>query len=191
MRYQTELMREILTNAKAQEIIDWVSQLYGESYVGLWMFQAIGVELGKINNLADQIRFETSPATTSLLIDYWENCYNLPHNPDISLEQRRKRIIAYLRQRGPCTPERMEEAISTALGGVDVDVTERVAKNTFRVSIREVVPSLLPAVAVVEKMKPAHLIYTMQVATQTVSEAELKMAIALVQSEIFTVEVQS
>lgn len=190
MRYQTELMRQILTNAKAQEIIDWVSQLYGESYVGLWMFQSIGTELGDINALADQLRFETSPATTSLLIGYWEDCYNLPRNPNLTIEQRRQRIIAYLRQRGPCTPERMANAVSAALDGVPVDVTERVAKNTFHVNIREAVPSLLPAVAVVERMKPAHLIYTVQIVTQTVSETELKMAIALVQGETYKVEVQ-
>ena len=46
MRYQTELMRSILTNETAQKIIDYISPIYGDSYVGLWLFQAIGTALG-------------------------------------------------------------------------------------------------------------------------------------------------
>ena len=42
MNHQTELMRSILKNQKAQEIIDYVSPIYGNSYVGLWIYEAIG-----------------------------------------------------------------------------------------------------------------------------------------------------
>lgn len=191
MRYRTEMMRAILTDPTAQEIIDWVSQLYGESYVGLWMFQAIGMELGRTKGIADQLRLETSPATTTLLIDYWEDCYGLPRGTGLTIGQRRMRILAYLRQRGPCTPKRLADAVSAALDGVPVDVEERTAKNTFAVNIRAGVPSIVPAVAVIEKMKPAHLIYTLQVRTQTVAEADIKIAIALIQAESYTVEVQT
>ena len=63
MNYQTALMQQILTNEKAQEIIDYVSQIYGDSYVGLWLFQTIGSVLGPVCDLSEQLTLETSPAT--------------------------------------------------------------------------------------------------------------------------------
>ena len=97
MRYQTELMKEILTNEKAQEMIDYVSRIYGESYVGLWMFQAIGTAMGKICDFSEQLRYETSPVTTTKLIEFWEDEYGIPADSSLTMEQRRLRIISKIR----------------------------------------------------------------------------------------------
>ena len=48
MRNPTQLMRSILTDETAQKLIDYVSQVYGDSYVGLWIFQVIGAALGSV-----------------------------------------------------------------------------------------------------------------------------------------------
>lgn len=189
MRYQTEMMRAILTNEKAQEIIDYVSQIYGDSYVALWIFQAIGTVMGEVYTMAEQLCYETNPATADLLLDYWEDHYGIARNPALSKEQRQASLIAKTQSRGPCNPNALENAVSAALGGVEVEITENVAKNTFLVNIREVVDSINPAVAVLERMKPAHLIYQIRVATQSVTTAELKTAIAMTWAELFKVEV--
>lgn len=190
MRYRTELMQQILTNPKAQEIIDYVSRIYGESYVGLWMYQAIGTVLDKLYQTSEQMMSETSPVTADILLKSFENEYNIPVDTSLTLEQRRGQLLAMLQSRGSCTPSRLAKAVSSVLGGVRVDVTERTGKNRFTVNIREVVPSIVPAVAVIEQMKPAHLIYVLQVATQTVAEADIKIAIALARAETYIVEVQ-
>lgn len=190
MRYQTELMRSILTNEKAQQIIDYVSPIYGNSYVGLWLFQAIGSVLGEVCAIADQLRFETNPTTADLLLDRWERKYGIVPDPTMTKEQRRAKVVAKAQSRGPINPIRLGEAVSASLGGVEVDIVENVAQNTFLVNIRENVESIAPAVSVLERMKPAHLIYQLQVATQTVSEADIKIAIALTYAEQYKVEVQ-
>ena len=189
MRRPTELMKSILTNETAQRIIDFVSPIYGNSYVGLWIYEAIGIVLSEIYSIADQLRYETNASTADLLLDYWEKQYGLPVDSSLTKEQRRTRLLTKKRRRGACTPKRLEDAVSVALGGVEVEVTENVAPNTFLVNVREVVPSLVPAVAVIERMKPAHLIYQIRVATQTVSDADIKVAIAMTHAEIFKVEV--
>lgn len=189
MRNPTELMKSILTDETAQKIIDYVSPIYGNSYVGLWIYQAIGVALSEVVKISDQLRYETNACTADLLLDYWEMQYGLPKDSSLTKEQRRNRIINKKRSRGPCSPARLADAVSTALGGVPVDITENVAQNTFLVNVREVVPSLVPAVAVLERMKPAHLIYQIRVATQTVSDAEIKVAIAMTHAEQYKVEV--
>lgn len=190
MRSRTEMMQHILTNDMAQRIIDFVSPIYGNSYVGLWIFQAIGFVLGDIYTIAEQMRYETNPATAELLLDYWEDHYGIPRDFSLTAEQRRLRIISKTQSRGPCNPARLEAAVSASLGGVPVEITENVAKNTFLVNIREYVPDFTAAVAVLERMKPAHLIYQIRIATQTVTDAELKIAIAMTHTEQYKVEVQ-
>lgn len=190
MRYQTELMRKILTSEKAQQIIDYVSPIYGNSYVGLWIFQAIGSVLGEVCTIAEQLRYETNPTTADLLLDYWEREYGIASATSQTKEQRRAKIITKTQSHGPTNPTRLSEAISAALGGVRVDITENVGQNTFQVNIREYVESIVPAVAVIERMKPAHLIYTVMVATKTIADADLKIAIALTHAEQYQVEVQ-
>ena len=175
MNYQTELMKEILTNEKAQEIIDYVSQVYGSSYVGLWLFQAIGTVLGQVYDLSSELRYETSPATATMLLSYWEGEYNLPADPTLTAAQRRARIITAMRSKGACTPERLASAISSALGGVTVEVYERTGVNQFTVSIRTAVKSLQPAIDVINRMKPAHLIYEIHGVTEENVE-EIKTA---------------
>ena len=189
MRNPTELMKSILTNETAQKMIDYVSPIYGNSYVGLWIYQAIGYVLSEVCKIAYQLRYETNACTADLLLDYWERQYGLPADSSLTKEQRRTRLLNKKQSRGPCTPARLAAAVSVALGGVEVDITENVAQNTFLVNIREVVPSLVPAVAVLERMKPAHLIYQIRVATQTVSDAEIQVAIAMTHSEQYKVEV--
>lgn len=190
MRNPTEMMRAILKNPKAQEIIDYVSPIYGESYIGLWNFEAIGTALGLIYDIAAQLRYEGNPATSDLLLDYWESHYGIPKDSSMTKEQRRAKILGKIQFRAPYNPAVMENAISAAYGGVKVEITENVGKNTFLVNIREAVDSLNPAVAILERMKPAHLIYQIRVATQTITETEVKIAIAMTRTERFRVEVQ-
>lgn len=190
MRYETEMMRAILTNETARKIIDYVSPVYGESYVGLWIYQVIGTVLGEIYTIAEQLRYETNAATADLLLDYWEDHYGIPRDTSLTAEQRRLRIIAKTQSRGPCNPAILETACSAAIGGIPVEITENVAKNTFLVNIREYIEDFTPVVAILERMKPAHLIYQIRVATQTVSDAELKIAIAMTHAEQYKVEVQ-
>ena len=189
MNHQTELMRSILKNQKAQEIIDYVSPIYGNSYVGLWIYEAIGIVLGEVCDISDELRYETNPAAAKLLLDMWEDHYGLKRDSRLTSEQRQLRLVAKTQSRGPCNPTRLAAAVSAALGGVPVDIQERTGKNTFLVNIREVVPSIVPAVAVLERMKPAHLIYQIRVCTQTISDVDIRVAVAITQSEQYSVEV--
>lgn len=189
MNNPTELTKAILTDPTAQEIIDYVSPIYGNSYVGLWIYQAIGSVLTKVKGIAEALRTETNPITSELLLDMWEQHYGIPANSSLTTEQRQARLLAKMLSRGPCNPYRLAQAVSSALGGVEVDIEENIAQNTFLVNIREAIDDITPAVAVLERMKPAHLIYQIRVATQMVAESDIKLAIALTHAESYNVEV--
>lgn len=192
MKQQTELMRHILKNEVSQKIIDFVSPIYGDSYVGLWIYEAIGMALSEMTILAEKLRYEANPNTTELLMDYWENQYGLYKDSRLTMEQRRARLLDKIRYRAPCNPKRLAAALSTVLG-VPVDITERVAKNTFRVEILDAVADfkkLLHALEVLESRKPAHLIY--EVAQNSkVDETTIKLAAAITQAETYGVGVEA
>lgn len=192
MKQQTELMRHILKNPTAQRIIDFVSPIYGESYVGLWIFEVIGFVIGEIAAIAEQLRYETNPNTTELLMSYWEDHYDLPADSNLTMEQRRARLLDKIRYRAPANPKRLAAAMEIVLG-VPVDITERVAKNTFRVEIQDTVADfkkLLHALDVLEKRKPAHLIYEVE-ANNPVDETDLRLAAATTQAETYHVGVEA
>lgn len=189
MRQPTELMRTILTDEMAQNIIDWVPPVYGDSYVGLWIFQAIGTVLGEVRDICEALMSETSPATATLLLDQWEDQYGLLRDSSLTTEQRQARIIRNRLSRGPCNPVTLAMAVSNALGGIQVEILENVAKNTFAVVLADVVEDVTPAVAVLDRMKPAHLIYEFRVAAQTATATRVGVGIAVTQSEIMEVEV--
>lgn len=184
MNQPTEMMRNILKNEIAQQIIDYVSPIYGESYVALWLYEAIGVALSEVCVLAEKLRDETNPMTTELLMDYWENEYKLHRNSSLTMEQRRDRLIHKIRDRAPGNPKRLAESVSGVLG-VPVEIEERVAKNTFRVKIMGSVTDfdkLLHAIEVLDKKKPAHLIYELGAHTP-IEEADLNMVVATTEVE--------
>lgn len=189
MNNPTEMMRSILQSEKAQEIIDYVSPIYGKSYVGLWIFEAIGTVLDNVWQISDQLRYETNPATANLLLSYWEAQYAIPPDPTLTIEQRRQRIIAKIESRASCNPRVLASAVSAALNGAHVEVYENVAKNTFRVNIRDAVSDITPAVNVIEEMKPAHLIYTISVALQNAADIDIKVATAITHGLKFEMEV--
>lgn len=189
MRNPTEMMREILTNKKAQEIIDYVSPIYGESYVALWLFQANGTVLDEICDFYINLRYEPMPATTTILLPYWEEHYAIPRDDSLTIEQRRQRLVAHISSRGPCNPTVLENVVSAALGGVKVEIYENISKNTFLVNVREPVKDLKPAEIVLDERKPAHLIYIIRVTIQTVTDAPMKTAVAVTHREKFYVEV--
>lgn len=258
-------MRRILTDSTAQRIIDFVSQLYGDSYVGLWLFQVIGCVLSPVSAVAEQLKQETSVFTASLLIAEYENEYGITPDPTMTIEQRRNRVIAAMRVKGAITPVRLADAVSASLGGARVEVIEYDAnaadahdidqivkygqrsgispdaetaisdaeingivvlgertsgtpdpttsltyndidgvvllgkrqnpedwlnKNHFIVSVKDSVNSLAPAQAVIERLKPAHLYYTLRGTTVTAGYADIKIAVATTQAILYKVEVR-
>lgn len=192
MRNPTELMQTILQNKIAQQIIDYVSPIYGDSYVGLWIYEVIGGVLEEIVDIAEAFKWEGNPATSVLLLDYWEEYYRLPTDPTLNTAQRQQRIVAKMRERGPLNPTVLAQIVSAALGGVPVDITENVAKNTFQVNMRDVPASISPAIAALNKRKPAHLIYWLFIGLEIEARTEMKTAVASTsgETESFFVEVQ-
>ncbi|MEA4922144.1 MAG: putative phage tail protein [Eubacteriaceae bacterium] len=160
---KSDLIDRILVSEEGKEILDHISPIYDDSYIGLWMLQAIGAALDKGATWSaefwDQIRVET--ATWAL--GFWEKEYGILTDPAMSIENRRNQLLTKIRFRGSANPARMA-AVASRATGVPARCENHTAKNTFAV-VLAAIPTQIDEVAlraVLDKAKPAHLIYTIE-----------------------------
>ncbi|OQA48430.1 MAG: hypothetical protein BWY46_01376 [Firmicutes bacterium ADurb.Bin300] len=148
MRYSTEKMVEILKSPEAQKIIDYVTPKYGNSYVGLWLFQVIGTQLDDMRTWTDEMRKQITPLKATWGLYYFQQDYGLNLDerllaiePGISEEellpetqeiitQARQEIITKIRERSPANPTNIANIIS-GMTGRNINIIENTAKNTF------------------------------------------------------------
>lgn len=159
--YKTELMEEILKSPKAQEIVQMVSPIYGEAYVALWLFQAIGIIVDLMDEWTGGLKNQVVPQTATWSLPYWEEQYRIASDPSWSYERRRQNIINKRITRAPMNPTQLARLITVA-AGADARIEEHTGKNHFTVYIsarkdqidEEFVKKEINAA------KPSHLIYT-------------------------------
>lgn len=164
MKQPTELMEQILTSTEAQKIIDYLSPIYGEAYVFLWMLQSIGVALDEGETAIAEYMKQVTPSTATWTLKYWENQYGIIPDPEWTTQQRQENIKAAMRYRAPINPAKIEDTLSNILGK-EVDILENTAKNKFSIYVKGYVDDNLrkKAVDAVDRAKPAHLIYELVV----------------------------
>ncbi len=102
------------TSESAKKMLGYVSDgFYDESYVGKWIFQAMGVEYDKARKIVMDLPNQFFPETATWGLMYHEIKWGLPMRPDLSYEERRGLICQKRDCRAPMTPYRMEELIKT------------------------------------------------------------------------------
>lgn len=189
MRYRTELMDEILKSQTAQRIIDFVAPIYGNGYVALWIFQAIGKPLDAIASFVDSLRDQTIPQTATWSLPIWEQEYGVTPDPAWTDAQRQANLVSKMKYIPPVNPAKLAEYASAA-AGVPCEVIENVAKNTFAVVLRANSDTIDRAKQAIDEAKPAHLIYIIYVALQRDTLANTYLALAETERKAYpTVEV--
>ncbi|MGO5028977.1 putative phage tail protein [Candidatus Agathobaculum pullicola] len=177
MRYRTELMDSILTSENARRFIDFIAPVYGNGYVALWMFQAIGLSLDELTQAASGLGSQTVPQTADWSIPDWEFEYGISPDPSLTDEQRRANIIMRMNFVAPANPARLEQ-IASASSGVPCNIVENISKNTFAILMRELGGDISNMKEVLDSAKPAHLIYVTRVALLRETESSVYMGVA-------------
>lgn len=125
------------------------------------LFEAEQPELDRMEGiLADLLeQFYVKTATYSL--DMWEEEFALAADPELSLEQRRARVLAKINSRPPATVRRLENLVRQTMGEEHVWIEEHPADYSFTVYVREDQLSDLLGTArqAVHDARPAHLNY--------------------------------
>lgn len=161
MKYTSELIQEIVQSESGKEILDRSSPIYANAKIALMIFEALGIELDEIKQWGAEVAKQNVPQTATFALDYYEQNYKLPYDPNMSLQKRRERIISKMRDRAPMNPYRLANIASVSAANAEVSIEERTGKNKFTVWI-----SSLPDAATdnkikaeIDRAKPAHLIY--------------------------------
>lgn len=154
-----DLKDSILTNITARRMVNHVSPIYGNSYVGLWIFEAISREYeeawGLIRTLPDQLY----PELATWAIELWEQRYGIEPDPSLDIEERRRRVVIRRTVPRPMNPETLIMMIYN-ITGRRAEVEEHTGPYTFGVYIDNTEGGLLvdfdAIMALIRKHKQAH-----------------------------------
>ena len=72
MWYKTDLTETILTSETAGRMAGYVLPVYGRSYIGLWLFQIMGIPFDEILVIAEHFFEEFFPETAVWSLPLWE-----------------------------------------------------------------------------------------------------------------------
>lgn len=188
MSYRTEMVEQILTSPEAQRILEYLSPIYGEAYVGLWLLQVIGMQLDKASNWTAEMALQVTPQTATWTLDFWEKEYGIVPQDGWTTEQRRQNILAQMKFVAPMTPTKLAEIASLA-AGVPVDIVENTGKNTFAVLVRRYTENFERAKKAIDEAKPAHLIYTIQIAYLIMAQHKVSVGSGVTVHQKFNIKV--
>lgn len=187
---KTEMAEEILTSDEAKNVYNMVSPIYGESYVALWIFQAIGTGLDTAKQLAEDLFRELHPETATWFLSEWEKRYGITPGADWTLKRRREAVINKRKFNAPITPNKLSE-MASSLVGVPVDIIENTGKNQFTVFVRQntTAEKFASAKEAIDEAKPAHLIYDIVIAVEHIVSVNNYVAVGTATKENYYVEV--
>lgn len=156
----TALRDEILRSESGQRMLEMVSQVYDNAFVGLWLFECIGKEYDRIEALVTELEAQTQPETATWALQYWEERYGLPVGTG-SLEERRAALLRKRATAKPFTPARMELLLYATFKR-RAKVYENIAPFTFGAYFIDSIGDEPPidyakAVQAIKKAKQSHL----------------------------------
>lgn len=187
---KTEMAEEILTSNTAKALYNMVSPIYGNSYVALWFFQAVGKVFDEYRPYFEEVAAQLNPETATWGLPLWEERYGIIPGEDWTLEQRREAVISRRKFNAPITPIKLSDLVS-AIIGVPVDILENTGQNQFTVFIRRnvTVDDYTNALQFVDSTKAAHLIYLLEIAAENAATLTNYVACGVSQTKTHYVEV--
>jgi len=144
----------------AKRMMKTVSPIYDRSYVGKWIFQVMGAEWDEAWDFFDELRLQAFPETATWGISYWEQRYHIVPDENLTIEERRQRVIIKRGKRSPMNSARLEQ-FSEDITGRPVIVTERNVEYSFTISIMpgESMVDCQALIDLVKSVKPSHLAF--------------------------------
>lgn len=124
------------TNETALDMMSMISPIYDRSYVGKWIFEVMGFQLGYATGAIEKTFLEANIDTSDEMLCYWEQLYGIQTNWALSLEERRRKLRQLRGYTRPMNPARIEQIISE-ITGRDVIVRENTAPHTYEVCIQD------------------------------------------------------
>lgn len=125
------------------------------------LFVAEQPELDRMESDLSRLLAQFYIKTADYSLDRWEEDFGLAADPELTLQQRRARVLAKLNSRPPATVRRLENLVRQTMGEDNVWIEEHPEDYSFTVYIQEDRLSDLLGIAeqAVHDTRPAHLNY--------------------------------
>lgn len=132
---EDELINEFPTSETAKDMMSMVSPIYEKSYVGKWIYQVMGSEMGDIKTIiTEELIKQRFPETATWGMKYLEQKYGIPVDESVDIEERRRKVIAKRGVRAPINPARYED-VAEEMTGRTCKVVENTDVGTFEIDI--------------------------------------------------------
>lgn len=167
----SETLRDkIISSQSADRMLGRVSPIYDNSYVGLWMFEAIGREYDGMWDIVNSLPDQLFPQSVTWAIELWEERYGITPSSTQTLEERRQAIISARSIPAPFLPSTLEKYIYS-LTGRQARVTDHVSDFTFGIEVITTdgmrSADLKEIVAYIDRHKPSHMSYDLIFQSET------------------------
>lgn len=125
------------------------------------LFGAEQPELDRLEGILTELLAQFYIKTATYSLEQWEQDFGLVVDPELTLEQRRARVLAKLNMRMPATVKMLENLVRQTMGEENVRIEEHPAEYAFTVYVQEDKLSALLGIArkAVHDARPAHLNY--------------------------------
>lgn len=125
------------------------------------LFTAEQPELDRLEGILSELLAQFYIKTATYSLDMWEEEFGLSHDPTLTLQQRRARVLAKLNTRTPATVKMLENLVRQTMGEDIVWIEEHPEDYMFIVYVQEEKLSGLLGIAkdAVHAARPAHLNY--------------------------------
>ena len=184
-----DLRQSILTNDLGDTMLRTVAPIYDKSKAALYLFQALGIVLQKETDfVANDFIAQMFPQTATWGIDEWEYEFGITTDKSKTLEQRRAFLISVMFKKTPLTPFRIKQIVK-GITGIDCDIYENYAPNTFSVTVRGYFKNVYLIKEVLDQKAPAHLNYVLQLAELVKMDVVSASGFCVSECEYFNVEV--
>lgn len=125
---------EIIKSVSAGRMLDRVSPIYNDSYVGLWIFEAIGREYDGLWDIIHELPDQLFPESVTWAIELWERRYGITPPATATLEERRRKLLAARSTPSPFTPAALQRYIQQLVRRQS-EVLDHIGPYTFGVFI--------------------------------------------------------
>ena len=153
------------TSETGKRMLETVSNgFYDNSYVGKWLFQVMGLEMGEAREKIEELPYQAFPETATWGLRYHEQKYGLPVREELDYEERRRFIYQKRDERSPMNPYRMEvimENITSRKAHVD---DESGPVNTFTIKLESGnnAVDVTAAIKKIKAIKQSHVAFTLR-----------------------------
>lgn len=150
------LREDILQSEAGQRMIETVTPIYDNSYVGLWMFEAMGREWDSFVNIIESLKSELDPDTATWMLPLWERRYGLQTDTSLSYDERRRKIRQRRTNKRTFNPRRVEQ-MAENITGLPARVVESIADYTFAVYLTATTSDDETLRRAIKRLKPSHM----------------------------------